>query len=95
LAPKAKGVTLHILQPFGGGNSSWFADAATLKQFMDDAVATDEAITKKDLTFGPSDHCTFCPANPHGRGAKGHPLCPELMGLYYPKPFNEDELLSI
>lgn len=95
LAPKAKGATLHILQPNGGGNSSWFADATTLKQFMEDAIKTDEAITAKDLTFGPSDHCTFCPANPHSRGVKGKPLCPELMQLYYPKPFNEDELLSL
>jgi hypothetical protein len=95
LAPKAKGATLHILQPNGGGNSSWFADATTLKQFMDEAIATDIAIANKDLTFGPSDHCTFCPANPHTRGTKGHPLCPALMQIYYPKPFDEDELLSL
>jgi hypothetical protein len=95
LAPKAKGATLHILQPNGGGNSSWFADASTLKKFMDEAIATDVAITNKDLTFGPSDHCTFCAANPHSRGVKGSPLCPALMQIYYPKPFDEDELLSL
>lgn len=95
LAPKAKGATLHILQPNGGGNASWFADATTLKQFMDEAIETDRKIAAGDVTFGPSDHCTFCPANPHTRGAKGKPLCPAMMSLLYPAPFAEDELLTI
>lgn len=95
LAPKAEGATLHILQPNAGGNASWFADAATLAKFMDEAIDADIAIEGGSLKFGPSDYCTFCPANPHTRGAKGHPLCPELMQLYYPKPFDEDAILDL
>lgn len=94
-APKAKGATLHILQPNGGGNASWYADADTLARFMDEAIEADRKIHAGDVTFGPSDHCTFCPANPHTRGAKGHPLCPAMMDLLYPRPFHEDEILSL
>jgi hypothetical protein len=95
LAPRAKGVTLHILQPWAGGNQSWFASTTVLKQFMEDAIAAEAAIQAGSTTFGPSDHCKFCPANPHTRGDKGHPLCPVLMQTLYPKPFDEDELLSL
>lgn len=46
-------------------------------------------------TFSPGDHCKFCPANPHGRGAKGKPYCPAMMGLLYPQPaVNYDEMLE-
>lgn len=95
LAPRAKGVTLHILQPWAGGNHSWFADTHTLGKFMADAIAADTAIQAGDTTFSPGDHCTFCPANPHSRGQKGAPLCPAMMHLLYPQPFDEDELLSL
>lgn len=96
LAPKAKGVTLHILQPWADGCRSWFADTNTIRQFMDDAIATDLAITAGDTTFGPSDHCKFCPANPHSRGDKGSPLCPEMMQLLYPQTrVDTDEILSL
>ena len=95
LAPKAKGVKVHIMQPAIDNFDSWFIDTPTLKKFMDEAIATDMRIANGDLTFGPSDHCKFCPANPHGRGLKGRPFCPELMQLYYPTPFHEDEILSL
>lgn len=96
LAPKAKGVMLHVCQPQADGNTSWFADTPTLKQFMVDARAAQDAILKGSVQFGPSDHhCTFCPANPHSRGEKGKPFCPAMMNLLYPPIVNDDEILSL
>lgn len=96
LAPKAKGVTLHILQPWADtGCHSWFADTNTLKQFMDEAIATDQKILAGDTTFGPSDDCKFCPAYPHSRSDKGKPLCPATMKLLYPPIVHEDEILAL
>lgn len=99
LAPKAKGATLHILQPWATGNLpgiSWFADTNVLAKFRDDAIAAEAAIQAGDTTFSPGDHCTFCPANPHKRGAgKGHPLCPAMMQILYPPIVDEDEILSL
>lgn len=99
LAPKAKGVTVHILQPWDPGwdpdNASWFVDTNTLRQFMEDTIAAEAAHEAKDLTFAPGDHCTFCPANPHGRGAKGSPLCPVMLDMLYPARVDEDAILSM
>jgi hypothetical protein len=95
LAPKAKGATLHILQPWAGGNHSWYADAATLASFMDEAVLTEKKLIAGDTTFGPSDHCKFCPAYPHSRGQKGRPMCPATMQMLYPTFIDEDEILSL
>ena len=95
LAPKAKGVTTHIVQPRADNIESWFISADRLAQFMEDAQKAEAAILGGSTTFGPSDHCTFCPANPHSRTAKGGPLCPEMMQLLYPQPFDEDEILGI
>lgn len=97
LAPKATGVTVHIAQPRaqGGPNfEEWFITAAQLKQFMDDAMAAEAAIQAGSVMFGPGDHCTFCPANPHSRGDKGRPLCPAQMQLLYPSNIDEDEILN-
>ena len=95
LAPKAKGVTLHILQPYADNFESWFADTNVLAKFMADAQAAEAAIQRGDVTFGPSDHCKFCPANPHGRGDKGRPLCPEMMRMLYPGHLDEDAILAL
>ena len=95
LAPKAKGAMLHILQPWAGGNHSWFADTNRIKRFMDDAIAAEAKILAGDTTFGPSDHCKFCPAYPHSRSQKGSPLCPATLNLLYPKHVDEDEILSL
>lgn len=94
LAPKAKFVTLHIAQPKARGLVSWECSSTRLRQFMDDAIATDEAILAGSVAFGPSHHCTFCPANPHSRSDKGKPLCPAMMQLLYPSPFDEEEILN-
>lgn len=97
LAPKAKGVTAHILQPRADNMESWFIDTVRLGKFMDDARAAEAAIIAGDVTFNPNDHCTFCPANPHSRGVKGSPFCPAMMDLlgYGPQPIDEDEILGL
>jgi hypothetical protein len=94
LAPKAKGVHMHIIQPWAGVMEGWFADTATLAQFMSDAIAADKAITAGSTQFSPGDDCMFCPANPHGRGLKGKPLCPTMMDLLYPRLIDEAEILG-
>lgn len=94
MAPKAKGIHLHIVQPWAGIMDSWFADTARIAQFMVDARAAEAAILAGDTTFSPGDHCTFCPANPHTRVAKGHPVCPAMQELLYPRLMNESDILE-
>ena len=95
LAPKAKGVTIHIVQPWAD-NMDWaWVSTTELGQFMDEARAAEAAIIAGDVTFGPSDHCMFCPANPHGRGSKGRPFCPVMMDLLYPDRVDEDAILAL
>jgi hypothetical protein len=93
LAPKAKGVHVHIVQPWADNMNSWFVDTNRLLDFKQELIDAEKAIRSGDLTFGPSKHCTFCPANPHKRGdGKGHPLCPAMMDLLYPDRNKIDEL---
>jgi hypothetical protein len=93
-APRAKGVTGHIVQPYAGVFESWFMDTAELFRFETQAVATDKAIISGSVQFGPSDDCKFCPAYPHSRSEKGKPLCPAAMALLYPPIIDEDEILG-
>jgi len=97
LAPKAKKVTFHILQPYADNFDSWTVSTTELKKFMDQAIATEKAIANGSLSFGPSDkHCLFCPANPHSRGDKGKPLCPAMMQILYPQNrMDEDAILGL
>lgn len=95
LAPKAKGVTNHILQPRADNMESWFADTNVIRDFRDEAIATQRSILAGSTTFGVSDDCKFCPAFPHSRGEKGQPLCPEAMRLLYPKHVDEDAILAL
>lgn len=94
LAPKASGAWLHIAQPLIGNYESTFVTAADLKSFMVEAQAAEQRIISGDHTFGPSDHCTFCPANPHGRGARGTMSCPAMTKLLYPRIVDEDAILN-
>jgi hypothetical protein len=94
LAPKAKGVMNHVLQPSISKFESWFADTNVIQAFMDKTLATEAQVLAGSTVFSPSDECTFCPANPHGRGRKGSPYCPVLMQLHYPMPLDEDEILG-
>jgi Protein of unknown function (DUF2800) len=83
------------VQPWADNIETWFADTARLQQFMADAQVAEAHILGGSTTFSPGDHCKFCPANPHGRGAKGKPYCPAMMGLLYPQPaVNYDEMLE-
>lgn len=96
LAPKAKGATFHIVQPFADNIESVFFTRAELQQFMDETARAEAAIAAGSVTFTPGDHCTFCPANPHTRGAKGSALCPAMLELLYPTPpIDEDEILDL
>jgi hypothetical protein len=96
LAPKAKGVWAHIVQPFAKNIDKVFITMAELEQFRLESVAAEVAIDAGDVTFGPSDSCKFCPANPHGRGVKGRPFCPVLMQLhgYTSAPLDVDDILQ-
>ena len=86
---------LHIVQPWADVMDSWFADVSVIAQFMNEAVLAHDAIHAGSTQFSPGDSCQFCPANPHGRGLKGQPLCPAMMALLYPTiPLDEDEILG-
>jgi hypothetical protein len=61
---------------------------------MNKAIEADKRIQAKDLTLNPSDHCTFCPANPWGRGDKSEAKCPAQHRLLYPPVYDEDELFA-
>ena len=94
-APKAKGVHFHIVQPFVDNISSVFFTLNELDQFRLDCIAAETAVNAGSVTFTPNDHCTFCPANPHSRSAKGSPLCPAMMQLLYPHTqIDEDSILD-
>lgn len=95
LAPKAKGVNLHIVQPWAENMEHWFADTNVLATFIAEAQAAEARVLRGDVTFGPSDHCKFCPANPHSRGQKGSPFCPALMKIHYPSIVDEDSILAL
>lgn len=99
LAPKADGVNLHIVQPWAKDwapdTAHWFCDSVTLGQFVAEVQQAEREILAGSLKLVPGDHCTFCPANPHMRGTKGHPLCPEMMQLLYPSKFDEDAILDL
>lgn len=91
-APEAEEFTVHVLQP--GNLSSWTAPVEYLRKWMKKAVETDNKIKAKDLTLVPSDHCTFCPANPWGRGDKSEAKCPAMQEILYPPVVDNDELFA-
>lgn len=86
LSPKAKDVTVHIVQPWADNIEAWKIPVARLIKFELDCVQAEAAIAAGDTTFSPGDHCMFCAANPHGRGLKGRPFCPAMMSVLYPQP---------
>jgi hypothetical protein len=92
MAPNATEFTVHVLQP--DNLTSWTAPVSYLKEWMKRAIAADKRIQAKDLTLNPSDHCTFCPANPWGRGDKSEAKCPAQHRLLYPPVYDEDELFA-
>ena len=95
LAPNAKGVWVHIVQPWADGLiESRFIDTAELAQFTEDALAVEQKLLAKVAEFHVTDHCKFCPAFPHSRGDKGKPLCPKAMSVLYPTLLDEAAILK-
>ena len=73
----------------------WAISRDDLMAWADEAIDTQQKILAGDVTFGPSDHCMFCPAYPHSRSPKGRPLCPATMQILYPTiGIDEDEMLG-
>ena len=64
LAPKAPGVTLHIVQPWADNMESWFVTALQLQDFMLEARKAEAAILAGDVTFGPSRPLHVLPCQP-------------------------------
>lgn len=96
LAPKAKHVTFHILQPFAKNFDSVQFSMNELDQFRKDTAAAEQAILAGSTQFMPGDHCQFCPANPHTRGARGTKFCPAMLQLLYPRSeANEEDVFDI
>jgi hypothetical protein len=91
-APQATEFTVHVVQP--DNIASWTAPISYLRGWMHKAILADMRIQAKDLTLNPSDHCTFCPANPWGRGDKSEAKCPAQHRLLYPPVYDEDELFA-
>lgn len=94
LAPKAKGVYFHIVQPLIDNFDKVYFTSAELEQFRIDTLTAEQDIAAGDVTFGPSAHCKFCPANPHGRGVKAKPYCPAMMQVLYPMHLDVTDILQ-
>lgn len=73
--------TLHILQRKYTDN--WRADKKVLEDFQERMQNSEREILDGDIRLTPGDHCTFCPANPHGRGDRGSKACPAMLSLLY------------
>lgn len=95
LAPHAKGVGLHIIQPMADNLDSTYITAKELEDWMVKAMEAEQKILAKDTTLSPNDKgCQFCPAYPHSRTDKGSPLCPVTMQMLYPRIVDVDAILE-
>lgn len=77
LAPKAKGVTVHVGQP--GNYASLFFSDAQLEAARDLVIQHEAEVIAGDLSFNTGKQCEFCPASPWTRGAKGNLSCPQFI----------------
>lgn len=73
LAPKAKGVTVHILQP--GNYAEAYFSVDQLLAAKDLVIKHEAEVIAGDLSFNTGKQCEFCPASPFTRGAKGNLTC--------------------
>ena len=80
-AEKYDQVTVHILQR--NNINKWTVTREALHHWSQSLQESERAILRNDLTLNPGGHCTFCPANPHGRGERGSKPCPAMMKLIY------------
>lgn len=100
LAPKAKEVHLHIVQPWAEVNGlphldEYVVSGTDLLQYKLDLQAGEAAVLAGSTKLVPGEHCKFCPAFPHSRSDKGSPLCPPAMRLLYPMNEDTDEILAL
>ena len=72
-------VVLHIMQR--GYTDYWSVGLEQLDAWRNGMQASEDAILAGDMTFSPGSHCTFCPANPVGRGDKGNVFCQKMMAI--------------
>ncbi len=77
LAPKASGVTVHVGQP--GNYASLYFSNEQLQDAQDLVTQHEAEVIAGDLSFNTGKHCTFCPASPWTRGAKGNISCPQFI----------------
>lgn len=95
-APRATEVHLHIVQPWADNVAEWVVSMQDLSNWIDETVSHDLQIMDGDVAFSPGDHCQFCPANPHTRGARGNPLCPVMLEMLYPSPpISVDDIMKL
>lgn len=73
LAPKAKGVTVHVLQP--GNYAEVYYTKEQLIAARDLVIKHEAEVLAGDLSFNTGKQCEFCPASPYTRGAKGNISC--------------------
>jgi hypothetical protein len=77
LAPKAKGVWVHVLQP--GNYAEVYFDLDQLQAAKDLVLQHEAEVIGGDLTFNTGKQCEFCPASPYTRGAKGNISCTQFI----------------
>lgn len=77
LAPKAKGVTVHVGQP--GNYAALFFSNEQLEAARDLVIQHEAEVIAGDLSFNTGKQCEFCPASPWTRGAKGNISCPQFI----------------
>lgn len=81
LGRKFKNMQVHILQR--KNLDYWPVSNKILEDWAVDVKKSEAEILAGDLSLTPGDHCTFCPANPHGRGDRGSKSCPAMLTLLY------------
>ena len=95
LAPKAKTVLLHIVQPWADNIDTWMVTRKRVSEFISELQAAEKEILAGSGALNPGDHCKFCAANPHTRGDKGTIMCPPMMDILYPRvTVDEEEILN-
>lgn len=77
LAPKAKGVHVHVLQP--GNYTEAYFSLEQLQAAKDLVIKHEAEVLAGDLTFNTGKQCEFCPASPYTRGAKGNIPCSQFI----------------
>ena len=95
LAPKAKTVLLHIVQPWADNIDTWMVTRKRVSEFISELKDAEKEILSGSVALNPGDHCKFCAANPHTRGDKGTIMCPPMMDILYPRvTVDEEEILN-